>query len=109
MALDITTLLNAMITAAQGSLSASIPSLTQPAQAAFKALAQNLVDIEQMKLDGTCTQEQAELLINMQKQAVQTVLLTEKGLALLAVQNAINAALGAIATTVNTAIGWALL
>ncbi|WP_206203761.1 hypothetical protein, partial [Thermococcus sp. M36] len=63
----------------------------------------------QMKLDGTCTQEQAELLINMQKQAVQTVLLTEKGLALLAVQNAINAALGAIATTVNTAIGWALL
>jgi hypothetical protein len=45
----------------------------------------------------------------MQKLASQNVLLTLQGLSLLAVEAAINAALGVIKTAVNTAIGFALL
>ena len=40
---------------------------------------------------------------------MQTVLLTIEGLGIVAVQNAINAALSVVKDTVNTAIGFTLL
>jgi hypothetical protein len=45
----------------------------------------------------------------MQKNSALAVLLTVQGLGLLTVESAINAALGAVKETVNTALGFLLL
>ena len=58
---------------------------------------------------GQINQAQAVLLLDMQKSASRSVLLALQGLALLAVEAAINAALGVVKTAVNTAIGFALI
>ena len=55
------------------------------------------------------TEEEANILITMHKRSMTTVLLTIKGLGLLAIEAAINAALGVARDTINTAIGWKLL
>jgi hypothetical protein len=45
----------------------------------------------------------------MQKNSALAVMLTVEGLGLLTVESAINAALGAVRDSVNTAVGFALL
>ena len=102
-------LLQQMLDAAKGPIGESWPGVRALATSAFKTLAQNMVDIGIMKAAGEISEEQARLLTDMQKNTLKTVLLTEKGLGLLAVEAAINAALGVVAGTVNKAIGWELL
>ncbi len=109
MALDITVLLNQMVGAAEASLGANWPGIKDLATSSLKGIAQNLVDIEQMKLTGTISEEKANLLISMQKNAAKMVIATEIGLGLLAAEAAINAALDAVKTAVNSAIGWSVL
>ena len=109
MALDINNLLGSMVNAAKTSLQGSAKGLTDVAISAFKTLAQCLVSIEEMKLAGTITEEQANLLIDMQKNAVQTAILAEEGLGLLAAQNAINSAISVVSSLVNKALGWNIL
>lgn len=108
-ALDINGLLNDMVTSAKTSLGDSWPEIDSLAVTSFRTLAQTFIDIEVMQDDGTITIEKAELLIDMQKNTVQTVLLSEEGIGLLAVQNAINAALNAISAEVDKAIGFSIL
>ncbi len=107
--LDVKTLLNQMVEAAKTSLKDKWPAIRDLATSSFKNLAQTVVDIEEMQLRGTITHEQAQLLLNMQKNNLKIALLTEEGLGLLAVEAAINAVLDGIKNTVNTAIGFAIL
>lgn len=107
--LDVNAVLQKMIEAVKGSLSKDWPKVSGTATSSLKALAQNLVDIEQMKLEGTITQEKAALMVGMQLNTIKIVMLTEKGLGLLAVEAAINAAIGVVQDTVNTTIGWPIL
>ncbi len=72
-------------------------------------MANKLLMIEQLKLEGKITKEEALLHIDIQKSAFCTVLLSIKGLGLIAVEGTINAALGSIAKVVNKALGWGLL
>ncbi len=72
-------------------------------------MANKLLMIEQLKLEGKITKEEALLHIDIQKSAFRTVLLSIKGLGLIAVEGTINAALGSIAKVVNKALGWGLL
>ena len=58
---------------------------------------------------GQINPQQAELLFDMQKSASRSVLLTVKGLSLLAAQEAINAALAVVRTVVNTAVKFPLI
>lgn len=102
-------LLRQMLDAAKTSFDEQWPGIQALALTAFKTLAQNMVDITSLKATGNITEEQARLLIDIQKNAIKTVLLTEKGLGLLAVEAAINAALNVVSGAVNTAIGWKLL
>jgi hypothetical protein len=97
-------------------LGAALPILTQDAQDAesfarteFTKIAQAIVSIGEQLADGVINQDQAKLLLDMQTSASRNVLLTLKGLALLAVEEAINAALDVVKNTVNTALGFALL
>ena len=65
--MDATNILNQMLGAAENSLKSSWDSVKDLALPEFKKLAQNIVDIEAMKIAGTITEEKALILIDMQK------------------------------------------
>lgn len=101
---------------AQQMLSAALPILKQGAQdvesfakVEFTKIAQTIASIGEQLAEGQINQIQASLLLDMQKSASRNVLLTLEGLSLLSVEQAINAALGVVKTTVNTALGFALI
>ena len=107
--LNAQSLLQDMLQAAKGSLSDKWPSVRDLATSSLKKIAISLVEIEKMKLDGTITEEQANLMVSMDKNTFKIVMLTVEGLGLLAVEDVLNAALNIIRDTVNTAIGFAIL
>jgi hypothetical protein len=72
-------------------------------------MAQTLATIASLKAAGKIDEKQAAVLIDMQKHAMQAVLCAVEGIGLIAAQNAINAALDAVAGIVNKGIGFALL
>lgn len=98
-----------MLPAAKASLEDKWPVMSTVATVALTQLSQNLVDISNMVVNQTVTPEQAAILVDMQKSALQTALLGEEGLGLLAAEAAINAVISVIRDTVNTAIGFAVL
>ena len=53
--------------------------------------------------------KEARLLLEMQQNPAKAVLMTVEGLGLLAAEAAINAAINAVRTTVNKALGFALI
>jgi hypothetical protein len=107
--IDMDELLNKMLDAVKKSLEKKWPQVRDLATSEFKKFAQNIEDIKAMKKKRSITKEQARLQLDIQKNSIKTVLLTEEGLGLLAVEAAINAALDAVRVVVNKAIGWALL
>lgn len=109
MALDVGALAQSMLTAAKGPLAADWKTAQPFAQTQFTNIAQQVVDIEAQLAAGSINQTQASLLLDMQKNASRAALLTVQGIGLLAAQDAINAALGAVATAVNGALGFALI
>jgi hypothetical protein len=109
MALDIENLASQM-------LGAALPILEQHAQDAesfakteFTKIAQTIVSIGEQLAAGQIDQQQAGLLLDMQTHASRNVLLALKGLALVAAEAAINAALDVVKTAVNTALKFALI
>lgn len=106
---DVETLLNHMLEAVKKSLEKNWPQVRDLATSEFRKFAQNLEDIKSMKKKHSITKQQALLQLDIQKNSIKTVLLTEEGLGLIAVEAAINAALDAVRATVNKVIGWALL
>lgn len=72
-------------------------------------MAATLANIARLKAAGAINEHQAQALLEMQRQAMQAVLLAVEGIGLIAAQNAINAALGAVKDVVNGSIGFALL
>ena len=98
-----------MLNAAKTALGANWPKLRDLATSSVKALAQNLVDIEQMRINGTITEEQAKLKMSLQKDAFKILLLSEEGMALLTAEAILNAVLDVVKGTINTAIGFAVL
>jgi len=109
MALDFTALLNQMLDTAKNSLASKWPAVKNLATSSRKTLAHSLIDIEKMKLEGTITDEQARLLLDMHKNTAKIVLLSEEIVGIVAAEEAINAVLDSIKSTVNKATGFALL
>ena len=107
--LDVPALLQAMLQAAQGALTTKWPIARDFAAKEFPKLLLEAEHIGRMREDNIITEEQAFLLMGMQRNASRSVLLTIEGLGLVAAQAAIDAALGAVRTAVNTALGFALL
>ena len=79
------------------------------AEAEAKKLAESLVMIEKLVLTGKINEEQAKLHFQIQRNATRMVLLTIEGLGIIAVEQAINAALDVLKDTVNTALDFTLL
>lgn len=109
MAINISSIAKDMLNAAKPILQNYWKEVKPYVEKESKAFAQNLAMIAKLKLEGKITREEALLHIEIQKNSYRTVLLAIQGLGLIAVENALNAAIGVIATTVNKAIGWNLL
>ena len=109
MPLNLAQLSKDMLAAAKPALQNFWTDAKPYAEKETKAFAQNLVMIEKLRLLGKISKEAAVLHVEIQKNSFRTVLLTIEGLGILAVEDALNAAIGVIRTTVNKAIGFALL
>jgi hypothetical protein len=109
MAIDVDALASKMLDAALPILKKNVADADTFAKLEFTKIAQTIASISEMFAAGQINQQQATILLNMQTTASRGVLLTLQGLALLAAENAINAALGAVKTAVNTAVGFALI
>ena len=107
--LDFSSIFNAMLKAAKDSLADKWPAVEELGTSSFKSLAQELIDIEMLRLNNKITDEQARLLLDMNKGTLKIVLLSIEGIGLVAAEEAINAALNAVKNVVNTALGFVLL
>lgn len=109
MALDVAGLAKAMLGAARAKLKKQWPVIKEYAAAEARKTAETVALIERLRLTGEISPKEARLLLEMQKNSAKAVLMTVEGLGLLAAESAINAAIGAVRTTVNKAVGFALI
>ncbi|WP_316738778.1 hypothetical protein [Pedobacter aquatilis] len=107
--LDFATLGKQMLDALKGSFKKDWAEVKPYAEKETRAFAENLKLIALLKLEGKIDEERARLHIDIQKNSMRIVFLTIEGLGILAVENAINAAIDVVRNTVNTALGWAIL
>jgi hypothetical protein len=109
MTLNANDLVGPMLSAINPVLSKYWGDVKDYAETESEKMASTLAKIAELKASNQIDEQQAEALLDMQKHAMQAVLLTVEGIGLIAAQNAINAGLGAIKDVVNKAIGFPLL
>jgi hypothetical protein len=109
MGLNISQLAKDMSGAFVGTLQDKAPDIRNYATSEAKKLAQTFVQIEKLVLLGKIDKEEAQLHLEIQKNAARMVFLAIEGLGMLAVEQAINAAFEVVRKTVNTAIGFKLV
>jgi hypothetical protein len=107
--LDVDALVKSMVAAARASLGRDWTKARKFAEPQLDNLARSLVNIGELSAGGEISGAEAAALLEIHKNTTRTVLLTVKGLGLLAAENALNAALGAVREVVNGAVGFALL
>ncbi len=109
MGLKVSDLFKSMVEAAKDSFAEDWPKAQEYAKPEFKRLAQSLVDISKLVMNDTINQQQAKALLQIHKNTTLMVLLTIEGLGLIAVENAMNAAIKTVQETINRAAGITLL
>ncbi len=109
MSLDVGTLAGQMLAAALPILKKGATDAESFAKTEFTKIAQTIVSLGEQVASGQVNEQQARLFLDMQASASRTVLLTLEGLALLTVEQAINAALNVIKGAVNDALHFALI
>ena len=109
MSLDIDAIVKQMLEAAKGVVTDKWPTTRSYFESESKAFAARLATIVQLRASGSISDARAKQLVEFQKNAWETVLITVEGLNQLLVEEALNAALAVIRGAVNTAIGFALL
>lgn len=109
MSLDIEDLGKKLLSAMQGSLSEAWAKAEAFAKPEAQKIAQTIVSIEASHLAGKITEEQARLLLEMQKNASRAVILAVQVIGLVAAEKAINDALSAVKDLVNKAVGFVLI
>ena len=72
MALNVSEISTSMLNAALGALKEKGPEIKGYAETEFKKLAETLAMIEKMRLTGAMTEEQAQLHLQIQKNATRT-------------------------------------
>ena len=102
-------LVESMMTAAKTSLGNDWAKAKTFAKPEFSRLARSLVDIGKLTANGDISAAEARALLAIHRNTTRTVLLTVEGLGLLAVEKAINAAIGSVKDAINTAVGVAVI
>lgn len=109
MSINVNDLLGDMLEAAKGVLSDKWPEIKDYAETELKGIAEGIVLVEKLHLANAVTDEQAKLLFEMKKNTAKIVLLSIEGLGILAVEQAINAALDVVRDAVNGALDFTLI
>ena len=111
MKLNTDALLKSMLNAAAGQLKKKGATAKAYAKNEFRKILEEAVHLGELKAAGKISEDEAKFLMDLQRNAARSVMLTVEGLGILAVEAAINAALAAVRDSVNTAIGsgWKIL
>jgi len=107
--LDVEQLVSEMAGAARGVLKSKWPAVQSFAESEFRKLGETVLLIGREVEKDEISEVEAESLLDMQKNAMRSVLLTIEGLGILAAEQAINAALEVGKPIINAAVGFALL
>ncbi len=104
-------LIKAMLAAADDDLRPGGAVAREYAELEFRKLLLVIQSIRKLRDQGQITKDEAKLLVELQRNAMRSVLLTRQGLGILEAERAINAAMRAIRAAANAAIGggWKLL
>ena len=106
---DVGAVVKSMAAAAEGVLQNKWPEVRSFATTEFQKIAQTVVSIGEGVAAGTISKEQAPILLDMQKNASRAVLAAVEGMSLIAAEQAVNAALGAVKQAINTFVGFPLV
>lgn len=109
MSFTVAEILKPMMAAAKDSLAQDWGKAEDFAKPEMKRLAESLAAIARLVAAKKVNQRQAKALLRIHANTTQTVLLTVEGLGVIAVEDAINAALGAARDVVNGAVGFRLV
>ncbi len=109
MEIDNEKLLKGMLKASSVVLKKQWPKSRDYAENEFRKLLLEAQHISQLKANAKITEQEAKYLMDLQHNASRAVLLTIKGLGIIAVEGAINAALDVARDTINDGIGWKVL
>jgi hypothetical protein len=104
-----TDLINPFLAAVEPILKKSWGEVKDYADAEAAKMAKTLETIATLRASNKIDDDQAKALLDMQKHAMQSVLLAVEGIGLIAAQNAINAGLAAVKDVVNKALPFPLL
>jgi hypothetical protein len=109
MGLDVKKTVDLMLEAMKPILGQHWDSVREYATAEADKIVRTLVLIESQKLVGAISEQQASILLDMQKNASQAVLAVLEGIGKDAVNQALSAGLAKIADPINKAVGFKLL
>lgn len=107
--INVSELLKKMLAAAESVIKKEWPDSKDYAESEFKKIGESIMFIQKEVKAGKMTADRARLHMEIQKNAARTALLALEGLAVIAVEKAINAALAAVKDTVNAALKFPLL
>lgn len=104
-------LLKKMLASASGALQERWPTAKDYAEMEFQKLLIQAEHIRKLRSQKKITEDEAKLLMDLQRNAMRSVLLTLEGLGVLTVEAAMNTALSVVRDAVNTAVGggWKIL
>ena len=102
-------LLNTMISAAEGAFTGSWSEVKSYTIPELEKIASTIVSIEANVAAGHYNQDTANLILRMQVRSTEAIIVATTGLVLLQGENAINAILRAVADVVNKAVGFPLI
>ena len=107
--LNVQSLAADMVYAVRKSVSSRWPSVRAEAEVEMRKLAQTMLDIHKLHSDGEITKARARQLLTAQRNSTCAVLKGLKGIGLLTAEATTNAALRAVAKSVNVAVDFRLL
>lgn len=108
LSIDVNQVVSSMVQAASGALVDGGQQATNYASHEFQTFIEDIEHIQDLLEKEKVSPEDAQYYVDLQKSSMHSVLLTIKGLGVIAVQNAINAALTVLNTALKTALGSAL-
>lgn len=98
-----------MSLAAKDTFGKQWPEIKEFAKSEMKLIAEGIATINKLYAMQQISKQQARLLLEMKKNAAEIIILSVKGMSELMVEQAINAALNVVRTTVNKSLKFTLL